>query len=279
MTLRSTLVALAATLCTLPAWAGGFVNLPSTGTDIRVDGANNPAADPMFLADNPFASGYTLLGSLSQPLLFDLDDNGSLDWVGTLSDKVWRNNTTNKLTFALRLEDTRPFLSPLNEETEINLIWRSGFAGSSTAVAWYAEGEGGTDPDGYVFFDDFRLQAAAKVADGFVFRAGPQPGRQVDGSNYNANTVGFRTDTSVGESNPNSGWYLVQTNADSFTLRADLVHVRQSAGTGPEARPQRDWVIAGFAPLTPVPEPGSAALLLAGAATMAWRLRQRRGYR
>lgn len=268
--------ALGVALLASGAQAGGFVALPASGADIRVQGANNPAADAMYLDSNPFATGYTLMAALAQPLMSDLDGNGSLDWVGTLSDRVWRNDASGALTFALRLEDTRPLLAPANGETEINLIWRSGFTGSSTAVAWYAEGQGGTDADGYTYSGDFRLQAAAAVADGFVFRAGTQPGREVAGSLYNADTVGFRTDTSVPEGTPNSGWYLVQTNATAFTLESALVHVRQSAGTGPEARPQRDWVIAGFAPLAPVPEPGTASLALGGLAVLlAWRLGRR----
>ena len=260
----------------LTAMAGGFVDLPSSGADIRVQGSNNLVTDPLYLATNPFASGYTLLASLSQPLLFDLDGNGSQDWVGTFSDRVYRNDSTGKLSFALRLEDTRTVLSPLNGETEINLIWRSGFSGYSTAVAWYAEGLGGTDPDGSFYNGDFRLQAAARVADGFVFRAGTQPDRLVPASAYSQTTVGFRTDTSVPEGNPNSGWYLVQTNASSFTVMTEVNHIRQSAGTGPEARPQRDWLLAGFAPVAaPVPEVHTPALLLAGLGVLAL-LRHRR---
>lgn len=257
-------VAILAAFAGTPAFAGDFVALPTSGTDIRINGANNPAADPMFLATSPFATGYTLMASFSQPLMFDLNGDSRLDWVGTVSDRVYRNNATQNLTFALRLEDTHPFLSPNNLETEINLMWRSGFAGYTTAAAWYGEGVGGTDIDGYTYNGDFRLQAAAMVPDGFVFRAGTQPGREVSGANYDANTVGFRTDTSVGEANPSSGWYLVQTNAQQFGVVSDAIHIRQSAGTGPEGRPQRDWLLTGFAPTAPVPEPSEYAMLLAG---------------
>ena len=254
----------------LTAMAGGFVDLPSSGADIRVQGTNNIASDPLYLDSNPFATGYSLMASFSQPLLFDLDGNGSQDWVGTFYDRVYRHDSTGKLSFALRLEDTRRVLSPLNSETEINLIWRNGFSGYTTAVAWYAEGLGGTDPDGSVYNGDFRLQAAARVADGFVFRAGTQADRLVPASAYSLSTVGFRTDTSVPEGNPNSGWYLVQTNASSFTVMTGVNHIRQSAGTGPEGRPQRDWLMAGFAPVAaPVPEVRTPALLLAGLGVLA----------
>jgi len=79
---------------------------------------------------------------------------------------------------------------------------------------------------------------------------------------FSPDVVDFRTDINPSELNPNSGLYLIKTDADAYMVADNAIRLRQG---GEEGQPVTQAIFAGFVPTTaPVPEPGTWALMLAG---------------
>ena len=224
--------------------AHAFVTLPESG-DLRIAGTNNPATDPLFLgADwNPLNEGYTRAARRISSVIYDGVD------IGTFYDYVYRSTGDNTLLFASRFElDVGEIeIGDLDYETEINDILRRGYANYDVSVGWY---DSGAD-------SDFRLQS---VAHSNAVRTRPANPADV----FDDNVVDFRTDISVEEGNPATGWYVLKTNATEFTYLSDAVTIRQAASLDNTSPPLRVATFEGFAPIAAVPEPETYAMLLAG---------------
>ena len=253
--MRQVCIAGALAMGAAQAYAGGFVTLPSTGADIRVVGSNNQLTDQLFLGDGwtPGANGYSFV--TARDVQFFTDD----DLIGTFSDAVYRKASDNSLMFA-----TRVVLNEEEDDTELNLIWRSGFNGFTTAASWYREID-----------TDFRAQATASTAN--VFRANiTNPVNMLSAlGNYNPDVVGFRRDVSVDEGAPTSGWYVIQTNATNYSLLDDAALFRQ-LGSESEMRDPVDWSLAAYAPTAAVPEPSEYAMLAVGLTFLGFVVQRRR---
>ncbi|MCQ9375970.1 PEPxxWA-CTERM sorting domain-containing protein [Methyloversatilis sp. XJ19-13] len=235
--------------------AHAFVALPESG-DLRIVGVSNAAADPLFLGFDwtPESAGYTRAARRISSVIYDGTD------IGTFYDFVYRSTTDSTLLFASRFElDVGEIeIGDLDYETEINDILRSGYANYDVSVGWYAA----TD-------EDLRLQSTAHTSNGVRTR----PTNPVDV--FDDNVVDFRTDISVEEGNPATGWYVLKTNATEFTYLVDAVTIRQAPSIDGMSPPLRTATFEGFAPVTDVPEPETYAMLLAGLGLIGFAARRR----
>ncbi|MDP3874845.1 MAG: PEP-CTERM sorting domain-containing protein [Methyloversatilis sp.] len=224
--------------------AHAFVALPESG-DLRIVGINNAAVDPLFLGFDwtPESAGYTQAARRISSVLYDGTD------IGTFYDFVYRSTSDNTLLFASRFELVvgEIEIGDVEYDVEINDILRSGYANYYVSVGWYAA----TD-------DDFRLQSTAHTSNGVRTR----PTNPVDV--FDDNVVDFRTDISVEEGNPTTGWYVLKTNATEFTYLIDAVTIRQAPSVDGLSPPLRTATFEGFAPIAAIPEPETYAMLLAG---------------
>jgi hypothetical protein len=238
--------------------AQAFVALPESG-DLRVVGSNNTAADPFFLGVdwNPADDGYSRVARRISSVIYDGTD------IGTFYDFVYRG-ADNTLLFASRFElDVGEIeIGDLEYEVEINDILRRGFAGYDVSVGWY---DSGTD-------SDMRLQSSAH-SNGVRTR----PANPADV--FDDNVVDFRTDVSVEEGNPTTGWYVVKTNATEFTYLVDAVTIRQAPSLDGTSPPLRVATFEGFAPVAAVPEPAEYAMFLAGLGLIGFAARRRQAGR
>lgn len=242
MKFNKTLLAAALMLAATAAQAGGFVELPTSGT-LRKTGAANQNTDQFFIAEgakigelasdpsiNLYAppANFTLLASRET----EVELSGVE--VGTFYDYVFRDTNDNKLVFGSRVF--------LDADAEINDIFRSGFSGFSAAVAWTRTSDA-----------DLRLYSASRTATGL------KQGADV----FDADVIDLRSDINEEEGNPGSGLYLIKTNALYYTLSDDVVRLRQA---GEEGQPIVADIFAGFAPTNtaPIPEPSTYAMLLGG---------------
>jgi hypothetical protein len=236
--------------------AHAFVALPESGT-LRVNGVNNAASDPLYLGDgwNPLAEGYTRAARRISSVIYDGVD------LGTFYDFVYRNTTDNTLLFASRFElDVGEIeIGDLEYDVEINDILRRGYAFYDVSVGWY---DSGTD-------SDFRLQSTAHTSNGVRTR----PTNPVD--EFDDNVVDFRTDISVEEGNPTTGWYVLKTNATEFIYLTDAVTIRQAPSIDGMSPPLRTATFEGFAPIAAIPEPETYAMLLAGLGLIGFAARRR----
>jgi hypothetical protein len=236
MTIRMTIIAAAMAAISAPALAGGFVALPDSAP-LRVLGANNSAADQLFLGDGwtPETNGYTRVARRISSVLYDGND------IGLFQDYVYRDNIDGTLLFAsqftLEVEEQNGYV------LEINDIFRRGFTGYDVSVGWYDADLGS------------RLVSAAHSS---VGRTRPQ---QAD--IYSEDTVNLRTDISIEEENPSTAWYVIKTDATQFSYLMNGVSVTQAASTNGLEPPFRAATFEAFAPV-PVPEPAEYMMLLGG---------------
>jgi hypothetical protein len=262
------------------AYAGDFTALGQS--PLIVDGSDAPAADPFFLARTGFTlgnfGGYSnvvtsisyrayqpdIFGEEEGPLIanstlttigfrftedIELADDGDLEEVGHLYDYVFRDSRDNTLVFGTRVklgaEPTH------DDEGELNNIFRSGYEGYDVSVAW------------------IRLLDGANLR---PFNAGlTATGLDEGDATYDPNVVGFQSDINLSEGNPNSGLYLIKTNATNFSVAAGAITLFQA---GEEGQSVYRAVYDGFAP-APVPEPETYAMLLAGLGLIGFAARRR----
>lgn len=237
--------------------AHAFVTLPESGT-LRIVGINNAAVDPLFLGFDwtPATEGYTQAANRISSVMYDGTQ------IGTFYDYVYRG-ADNTLLFASRLEvDVEEVEADIGVyEVEINDILRRGYANYDVSVGWYDSGTG----------TDMRLQSTAHTSNGVRTR----PTNPTDV--FDDNVVDFRTDISVAEENPTTGWYVLKTSATEFTDLADAVTIRQAPSIDGVSPPLRVATLEGFAPVTAVPEPETWGMLVAGLGLIGFAARRARG--
>lgn len=268
MKLKGVLLASVFAIAANTASAGNFQSL----TNNVVQGDNDAFVDSMFiLATNvTYAAGYgdttdfqsggsgnVVPSSLTYRAFpaFDIDTElatGTLtliDWRVTTGvdlapgsaqadvyDFVFRDSADNSLVFGTR------YLNRENNGDEANFLYRYGFTGYSTSVAW-------------TFLTDSDLRQYTAVKTDSTTGEGP--------FDYDADVVRQQGDFSVTEDNPWSGLYLVKTDATAYAL-GKAIGFYQS---GEEGQSPAGGFITGFIPTditTPVPEPESYAMLLVG---------------
>jgi hypothetical protein len=149
-------------------------------------------------------------------------------------DFVYRDSADNKLVFGTRA------LNQLDNNEEVNFLYRYGFTGFDTASAWTFS----TD-------NDLRQYQAART-DSLSTSTTNLP--------FDADAVRQRSDVSVSEGNPWTGLFLVKTNATDYILGEKAIGFSQAGEEGQEVVRGH---IGGFAP-TVVPLPGTFALITAG---------------
>lgn len=239
MKFQKTLLAAALVVVATAAQAGSFVELPTSGTLRKVGSARN-SADPFLIASGPVngtdADGFntydfpvtlTLLASRVSDVML----GGQV--VGDFYDYVFRDSADSKLVFGSRLT--------LDADGEINDIFRGGFTGFSAAVAW-----------AFTTDTDLRMYSAARTSTGLK--------QGVD--TFSPDWVDFRSDLNVEEGNPDTGLYLIKTDAPDFALKDGVIRLWQG---GEEGQSQESFFLAGYAPtLAPIPEPSTYAMLLGG---------------
>lgn len=259
---QAVLSALFSISCT-GAYAGDFTNVPFTTPDATVvNGANNPAADPLFIeSTSTWVAGFenlvaqtvnytTTAGGNYTLTLLDFHENDDFllegEELGDIYDMVYRDSRDNKLVFGTRvILDNVP-------ESELNFISRAGFTGFETDVAWTFSGN-----------TDLRMYNAARTSSEDLF--GPFAGDE--------DVVRMKSDVSFEEGNPFSGLYLIKTNAQYYTFAADSIGYVQA---GEEGQEESDGSLSGFrASATPVPETDTYAMLLAGLGMMGFVARRR----
>ncbi len=246
--MKLTRLVLAASLAAAagPALAA-FTPLPTQGT-LRVYGSNSPFTDPLLLQPGvqtnnelPFTfelpSNLVLLAAIRETdfALPSEDEPGELEEVGEFFDAVFRDSNDGKLVFGSRI-----VLDP-SEEGEINDIFRFGFSNFDVEVAWT-----------FVSSDDLNLFSAARSLNSNI--------EDDSDDEFDADAVGLATDVNVDEDKPQTGWYLIKTNATGFRLTPNAIGLNQA---GEEDQPPYIANLTGYSPV-PVP----AAVWLLGSAVV-----------
>jgi hypothetical protein len=205
-----------------------FVELP-TSAPLRVFGANNLLVDQLFIANGP-SSGP---GTYAPPSFLQLLDSRSttLQWggddVGEVHDFVFRDTRDNKLVFGIQVQTEDDF--------EVNNVFRYGFTGWSTAVAWTFTSD-----------MDLRMYSAARTAVGL--------GQGVDV--FSPDVVDMRSDINEEEGNPVSGLFMIKTDAPAYTLGERAWGVFQAGEEGQDL-----ILIEGSGFVAAVPEPSTYAMM------------------
>lgn len=238
-----TLIAAGLTLAAVPALAD-FQPLPTSG-DLRVVGAQNVLVDPLFVSTGTpngdgtygFPSTFVLLDQRETDIeLPDEDDPTIFEEVGEFFDYVFRDTSDNTLVFASRI-----VMDPL-EEGEINDVFRAGFFGYNVSAGWT-----------FMSDNDLRMFQAGRFATGLEE---VEEGEE----EFDDDVVAMRSDINVAEGNALSGLYMLKVAASGYYLSEEAITVYQA---GEEGQTPYRFDFDGFAP-TPVPEPSTYLMLLAG---------------
>lgn len=252
------------------AHAGNFQNL----TTNFIDAGGDAYADPMYIliTSTTYVAGYddvTLYDEYDPATLslgnvvpssityraFDNYDPTTPTGAGTLTlldwrvtkgvdlapgsaqadiyDFVYRDSSDNSLVFGTR------YLNRVENNEEVNFLYRYGFTGYSTSVAWT-----------YITNSDLGQYTAVKTES----TSGEGP------FDYSEDVVRQQGDFSVTEGQPWSGLFLVKTDATSYVLGKAIGFFQ----SGEEGQDPAGGFIQGFVPTTAVPEPESYALFIAG---------------
>lgn len=248
MSIAHTLVAAGLVLAAAPALAE-FQLLPTAGT-LRVEGSNDPFTDPLFIptgtanGDGTYQppSFLQLLAQNETDIELPDEDTGVPEEVGDFFDSVFRDTSDDTLVFASRIV--------LDDEGEINDIFRSGYYGYQVLAAW-------------TFSTDFdlRMSSAARSNTGLL-----------DPDEFDPDVVNMRTDINVEEGNPQSGLFFIKVAAPGYLFQEDAIRVFQA---GEEGQDPFSFTFGGYVP-TPVPEPSTYAMLLGGLGLLAFSAVRRR---
>ena len=222
-------------LLAVDANAGGFVDL-RTGTTsqlcapsrtaeptLRCFSLANQTSDPLYLAPTLQNGALGLPSSLN--LISKVDTSFTAaeqsDFTGVFSDYVFIDKGTNSVVIGSRLYF--PPIGNFANKSEVNDIFRTGYAGFNVQAAWTA-----VDPND-------KLPVSVALTDsGF---------KQAD--RFNANVVDFRTDVNASETKPTSGLFLIRTDATAFKVINNAVSLRQG---GEEGQKVLTVNLAGYAP-------------------------------
>lgn len=261
--MKLTSIALAAALVSAStAYAGDFVNLRddlSTLTKANgglVEGRNNTRADAFFLDATSYqwAAGYSSgLDNLVATSINYTATSGKytltlLDWQvttnvpllpnkpqATVYDFVYQDSRDGALVFGTR------YINLVDNNQEVNFLYRYGFEGYDTASAWL-----------FLSDEDLRLYESGRTDDHSF-------GNSVA---YDSDAVRQKTDISVNEGQPRSGLFLVKTDATAYTLGDKAIGYYQA---GEEGQAVVGGYLGGFVPtVAAVPEPSEYALMLLG---------------
>ena len=243
------------------AYAGDFVNLRddlaslSVANGGLVSGAQNSRADALFLnaTDYTWLDGYSNGYDLVASSISYSSSSGNyeltlLDWKvttnvallpntpqATVYDFVYQDSRDGALVFGTR------YINLVDNNQEVNFLYRYGFEGYSTASAWL-----------FLSDNDLRMYETGRTDDYSYSRT-------VD---FDADAVRQKSDISVSEGNPYSGLFLVKTDATAYTLGDKAIGYYQA---GEEGQAIVGGYLGGFVPtVAAVPEPSEYALMLVG---------------
>jgi hypothetical protein len=282
--LRTSVVAVLLALGATSSNAGNFVDLRtdldplSVANGGLVNGANNTSADKLYIETTgaTYLTGYddlrvpadggtdkVVAETINYRAFTGSTTTGTgtltlLDWQvtddvpllpgqpqSTIYDFVYRDSADNKLVFATR------YLNEVDNDQEVNFLYRYGFAGYETAAAWTFATDG-----------DLRLYQAGRTESTSTDPEVP----------FDDDAVRQKGDFSVTEGNPWSGFFFVKTNAQSYIPGSEAIGFFQA---GEEGQDQVGGAISGFIP-TPVPEPETYAMFVLGLGALGLYARRRR---
>ncbi|MDO9163101.1 MAG: PEP-CTERM sorting domain-containing protein [Methylococcaceae bacterium] len=239
----------------------GVSGLLSTANGGIITGSTNSNADKLYIEtsasylsgyDPSNTSGEVVADSLSYRAFSGTNTISTgtltlLDWQVTRDvtlglpnqfdyfDFVYRDSADNNLVFGTRA------LNQLDNNEEVNFLYRYGFTGLETASAWTFS----TD-------DDLRQYQAART---------DSISTSTSNLSFDADAVRQRSDVSLSEGNPWSGLFLVKTNASDYILGDKAIGFAQA---GEEGQAVVRGYIGGFVPTAVVPLPGTFALIATG---------------
>jgi len=247
MKMHRVVVAVALSLAGPAAFAGDFQVLPTNGT--LVIGKSSQATDPLYLEagaisflqpDIPFSVPYTarqwtgtaprpvigtgILELLDHRVTKDIELDG--EEIGDLYDFVFRDTRDQKLVFGTRARlATQP---DHDNDAELNFLFRYGFSAGtrtfSAEAAWAFSAD-----------TDLRLYNVGRTASDSLTGATP----------YNPSTIRMQSDVNNMEGNPDSGLFLIKTDATEWRLSEKALGVFQAGEEG-QGRIGSDF--SGFVP-------------------------------